>query len=71
MHINNNNIGNTKTLTTPPEVLGKPPQTSTKGKGIKILPPKQLLQRLPILPAQVQAGDTSKNLLIEIREIVY
>ena len=39
-----------------------------KGKGIKILTPKQMLQRLPIALAQVKAGDTSENLLNEINE---
>ena len=32
-----------------------------KGKGIKILTPKQMLQRLPIVLAQVRAGNTSEN----------
>ena len=30
-----------------------------------------MLQRLPILFVQVKAGNTSKNLLIEIHQIVY
>ena len=34
-----------------------------KGKGIKILTPKQMLQRLPIALAQVKVGNTSENLL--------
>ena len=33
-----------------------------KGKGLKILTPKQMLQRLPIALAQVKAGNTSENL---------
>ena len=37
----------------------------------EILTPKQMLQRLPIALAQVKAGNNSKNLLIEIRQIVY
>ena len=41
------------------------------GKGCKILTPKQMLQRLPITLAQVKAGNTSENLLNEIREIIY
>ena len=41
------------------------------GKGIKILTPKQKLQRLPIALAQVKAGNNSKSLLNEIRQIVY
>ena len=37
----------------------------------KISTPKQMLQRLPIGPAQVKAGNTSENLLNEIRQIIY
>ena len=33
--------------------------------------PKQMLQRLPIALAQVKAGNTSENLLNEIRQIIY
>ena len=43
----------------------------TRGKGLKILTPKQMLQRLPIALAQVKAGNNSENLLNEIRQIVY
>ena len=32
--------------------------------------PKKLLQRVPIAPAQVKAGDNSESLLNEIRQIV-
>ena len=42
-----------------------------KGTGLKILTPKQMLQRLPITLAQVKAGNTSENLLNEIRQIIY
>ena len=42
-----------------------------KGNGIKILTPKQMLQRLPIALAQVKAGDKSENLLNKIRQIIY
>ena len=53
--------------------------TKSKGAGIlnpdhsklKILTPKQMLQRLPIALAQVKAGNNSENLLNEIRKIVY
>ena len=44
---------------------------ATKGKGLKILTSKQMLQRLPIALAQVKAGNNSKSLLNEIRQIVY
>ena len=47
------------------------PIKATKGEGLKILTPKQMLQRLPIALAQVKAGDTSENLLNEIRQIIY
>ena len=46
-------------------------QDETKEKGLKILTPKQMLQRLPIALAQVKAGNNSENLLNEIREIIY
>ena len=39
--------------------------------GLKILTPKQMLQRLPIALAQVKAGNNSENLLNKIRQIVY
>ena len=44
---------------------------TTEGKGLKILTPKQMLQRLPIALAQVKAGNNSENLLNEIRQIIY
>ena len=46
-------------------------QNETKGKGLKILTPKQMLQRLPIALAQVKAGNNSESLLNEIRQIVF
>ena len=39
--------------------------------GIKILIPKQMLQRLPIALAQIKAGMNSQGLLNEISQIVY
>ena len=53
--------------------------TKFKGAGIlnlnlsklKILTDKQMFQRLPIALAQVRAGNDSKGLLNEIRQIVY
>ena len=44
---------------------------ASKRTGLEILTPKQILQRLPIALAQVKAGNNSKNLLNEIRQIVY
>ena len=43
----------------------------TTGIGLKILTPKQMLQRLLIALAQVEAGNNSENLWNEIRQIVY
>ena len=44
---------------------------SQEGKGPKILTPNQMLQRLPIAPAQVKVGNNSESLLNEIKQIVY
>ena len=38
---------------------------------LKILTPKQMLQKSPIALSQVKAGNNSKSLLNEIRQIVY
>ena len=40
-------------------------------KQLKILTPKQMLQRLPTALAQVKAGNASENLLNEMRQIMY
>ena len=45
--------------------------SETNGKELKILTPKQMLQRLSIALAQVKAGNNSESLLIEIRQTVY
>ena len=37
---------------------------------LKVITPKQMLQRLPIALAQVKAGNNSESLLNEIRQIV-
>ena len=44
---------------------------NTDNSKLKILSPKQMLQRLPIALAQVKAGNNSENLLNEIRQIIY
>ena len=49
----------------------KSKENETKGKGLKIITPKQMLQKLPIALAQVKAGNNSESLLNEIRQIVY
>ena len=53
------------------EALYKSKENETKGKGHKILTPKQMLQRLPKTLAQVKAGNNSQNLLNQIRQIIY
>ena len=40
------------------------------GTGLKILTPKQMLQRLPIALSQLNAVNNWESLLIEIRQIV-
>ena len=42
-----------------------------KGKGLKILTNKQMLNRLPILLAQIQAGNNSIKLRNELIQILY
>ena len=46
-------------------------KNKTSGQGLKILTSNQMLQRLPITLAQVEAGNNSENLLNQIRQIVY
>ena len=42
---------------------------AAKGKGLKILTPKQMLQRLPIALAQVKAGNNSESLLMKSEKL--
>ena len=42
-----------------------------KGKGLKILTTKQMLESLPIALTQLKVGNTSKNLLNQIRQVIY
>ena len=44
---------------------------SSSGSRLKVLPKKQMLTRLPILLAQIQAGNNSTKLKNEIRQILY
>ena len=46
-------------------------KTEQEAAGLKILTPKQMLQRLPIALAQVKAGNNSESLLNKIRRFVY
>ena len=45
--------------------------TSKKGEGLKILTGKQMLNRLPILLTQIEAGNNSIKLKNEIKQILY
>ena len=42
-----------------------------QGKDIKILTPDQMLSRLPITLAQLNAGNNSEKLKYEIRQLLY
>ena len=46
-------------------------QSNQKGKGLKILTPDQILSRLPIISAKLNAGNDSEKLKNEIRQILY
>ena len=46
-------------------------QGEITGTGLKIVTPKQTLQRLPIALVQIKAGNNSESLLNEIRQVVY
>lgn len=52
---------------TPPIILNLQPEGSTLGKKIKTIPLEQLLQRLLKLLIDTKAGNTSEDLLYEIR----
>ena len=52
-------------------IVSKAKLKATKGTRLKLLTLKQMLQRLPIALAQVNAGNNSENLLNENRQIVY
>ena len=52
-------------------VASEAKQKAKYREGLKILTPKQMLQRLPIVLEQIKAGNTSENLLSEIRQLIY
>ena len=53
------------------EAKKKAAEEQKEGTGLKILTPKQTLERLPIALAHVKAGNSSDSLLNEIRKVVY
>ena len=48
-------------------IMSEAKRKASKGTGLKISTPKQMLQRLPIARAQVKTGNNSERLLNEIR----
>ena len=54
-----------------PTIVSKAKYEAKHEEILKILTPKQMLQRLPIVLAQVKASNTSENLLNEISQIIY
>ena len=44
---------------------------SKQATGLRMLTPKQMLQRLLIALAQIEVGNNSESLLSEVRQIVY
>ena len=46
-------------------------ETEQKRKGLKIMAPKQMITRLPILLAQLKADNNSQKLKNEIKQIAY
>ena len=46
-------------------------ESASRGEGLKILKPKQMLSRLPITLAQLKARNNSEKLKNEIRQLLY
>ena len=56
----------------PPMLLLEGDEEEIKeGKGLKVLTPKKLLTRLPILLSQIKAGNNWYKLKNEIKQILY
>ena len=53
------------------EMILKFNKQNQEGKGLKSLTPNQMLSRLPIALAQLEAGNNSKKLKNEIRQLLY
>ena len=51
------------------KIIGK--SCNPSGSGLKILTPQQMFTRLPILLAQIKAGNNSRELKNEIRQLLY
>ena len=48
-----------------------PRKRKTTGTGLKVLTPNKLLTRLPIILAQIKAGNNLNKLKNEIRQMLY
>ena len=46
-------------------------EENQQGSGLKILTPSQIFNRLPIILAQLKAGNNSENLKNEIGQLLY
>ena len=44
---------------------------NNEGRGLNILTKQQMFSRLPIILAQLQAGNNSKSLKNELRQLIY
>ena len=44
---------------------------NNEGKGLKVLSKNQMFSRLPTLLAQIPAGNNSKSLKNELRQLIY
>ena len=53
------------------EKISSIPSESQSGEGLKILTSQQMFTRLPILLAQIKAGNNSQKLKNEIRQLLY
>ena len=53
------------------EMILKFNKQNRQGTGLKILTPNQMLSRLPIALARLQAGSNSNKLKNEIRQLLY
>ena len=53
------------------EKISSIPLESQSGEGLKILTSQQMFTRLPILLAQIKAGNNSQKLKNEIRQLLY
>ena len=51
-------------------MLSKTKYKAKHTKGLKVLTPKQMLQRLPLALGQVKANNASEKLLNEIRQTI-